>query len=84
MNPRLLTVIDIPQHRILNNRLMLHNRTKELGWISSARFHALQERGEGEVPVGEPLSLPAIRRRCTEGKPSELCRLDACLKLAFR
>ena len=40
-----LTVLDIPKHRVLNGRLVLHYHTKELGWISSSKFHALIRKG---------------------------------------
>jgi hypothetical protein len=40
-----LTVLDIPKHRVLNGRLVLHYHTKEHGWISSGKFHALIRKG---------------------------------------
>lgn len=43
--PKKLTVQEIPSHRVLNDRLVLHYKTKELGWISSPKFHALIRKG---------------------------------------
>ncbi len=43
--PKRLTVSEIPSHRVLNDRLVLHYKTKELGWISSPKFHALIRKG---------------------------------------
>jgi hypothetical protein len=40
-----LTVLDIPKHKVLNGRLVLHYRTKEHGWLSSPKFHALVRKG---------------------------------------
>jgi hypothetical protein len=45
LNPKTLTVLEIPKHRVLNDRLVLHYRTKELSWISSWKFHALVRKG---------------------------------------
>lgn len=43
--PKKLTVQEIPTHRILNDRQVLHYKTKELGWLSSPKFHALLRKG---------------------------------------
>jgi len=43
--PKTLTVDEIPSHRVLNGRLVLHYHTKELGWLSSPKFHALIKKG---------------------------------------
>ena len=45
MNPKTLTVLDIPKHRLLNGRQVLHYLTRELGWLSSGKFHALVRKG---------------------------------------
>jgi len=43
--PKKLTVDEIPTYHILNDRLILHYHTKELGWVSSPKFHALLRKG---------------------------------------
>jgi hypothetical protein len=43
--PKKLTVDEIPTPRVLNDRLVLHYHTKELGWLSSPKFHALIRKG---------------------------------------
>lgn len=43
--PKVLTLLGIPQHRVQNNRLVLHYLTKEFGWIPSAKYHALLRKG---------------------------------------
>jgi hypothetical protein len=45
LNPKTLTVLEIPKHRLLNDRLVLHYHTKEIGWISSWKFHAFVRKG---------------------------------------
>jgi hypothetical protein len=43
--PKVLTVTAIPRHRIQNDRLVLHYKTRERGWLSSSKFHALLRKG---------------------------------------
>lgn len=42
---KLLTLLGIPKHKVSNDRLVLHYQTKELGWLSSSKFHALVRKG---------------------------------------
>ena len=43
--PTRLTLQGIPSHRVLNGRLVLHYKTKELGWLSFAKVGALRKKG---------------------------------------
>lgn len=47
MKLKFLTLVHphMPRHRVQNGRLVLHYPTKEFGWISSAKYHALIRQG---------------------------------------
>ena len=41
-----LTIVDIPKHRVSNDRLVLHYHIRELGkWITAAQVNGLRRRG---------------------------------------